>query len=76
MDGVIHLDADGSWHEGIDIDVDVVAWRCEPDPRGHMELGPIANPQQEGRIFRADDTRTPEVHMAWGEIVPARVRAR
>ncbi len=76
VDGVIHLDADGSWHEGIDIDVDGVAWRCEPDPRGHMELGPIANPQQEGRIFRADDTRTPEVHMAWGEIVPARVRAR
>ena len=72
VSGVVHLRED-DWHEGIDVDVDGVAWRCEPDRRGHMELGPIANPQQEGRIFRADDTRTPEIHMAWGEIVPGRV---
>jgi hypothetical protein len=71
--GAISLSPDRQWHEGIDYDLDGVAWRCEPDPRGHMELGPIPNPQQEGRIFRRDETRSPVVHMAWGETVPARV---
>lgn len=74
--GSVTLTSDGGWHDGIDYDLDRVAWRCEPDPRGRMELGPMPNPQQEGRIFRVGDARTPVLHMAWGESVPARVSRR
>ncbi|MCH5675641.1 hypothetical protein [Streptomyces gilvus] len=72
--GTVNLTPDGQWHAGIDYDLDGVAWRCEPDPKGHMHLGPMPNPQQEGRIFRNGETRTPVLHMAWGESVTARVR--
>jgi hypothetical protein len=70
----IGLADDRYWHTGIDYDVDGVAWRCEPDPAGRMSgLGPMPNPQQEGRMFRADERRRPELWMAWGENVPDRV---
>jgi hypothetical protein len=63
---------DGYWHDGISYDIDGVKWVCEPDPEGHMRgLGKMPNPQQEGRMHRVDDTRTPVLHMAWGETVPA-----
>ena len=71
--GTATLDTDGYWHRGIDYDLDGVAWRCEPDPRGHMELGPMPNPQQEGRLFRVGETRAPLLHMAWGEVVSKRI---
>ncbi|UGQ11238.1 hypothetical protein LO772_31295 [Yinghuangia sp. ASG 101] len=35
-----------------------------------MELGPIPNPQQEGRIRRLAEKRGIDLWMAWGETVP------
>jgi hypothetical protein len=73
LTGSARLTDDRAWHLGIDYDFGGTPWRCEPDPRGRMQLGPMPNPQQEGRIFRRGDDRVPEVHMAWGEVVPARI---
>jgi hypothetical protein len=70
MNAVVDRDADGYWHRGIVYDLDGEAWICEPDQRGRMQLGPIPNPQQEGRIRRRDDDREVEAWMAWGETVP------
>ena len=43
-----------------------------PDERGRMpDLGPIPNPQVDGRWRRVGDTREPDVWFAWGEAVPA-----
>jgi hypothetical protein len=72
MDAVITRAPDGYWHDGIAYDLDGVAWVCEPHPQGRMQgLGKMPNPQQEGRIHRVGDTRSPDVWMAWGETVPA-----
>ena len=72
MDAVITRADDGYWHDGINYQIDGVDWVCEPDPQGRMQgLGKMPNPQQEGRIHRVDDTRVPDVWMAWGESVPA-----
>ncbi|QRY42672.1 hypothetical protein JVX93_18960 [Mycolicibacterium boenickei] len=77
MDVEITRAADGYWHDGISYDIDGVKWVCEPDPQGHMRgLGPMPNPQQEGRMHRVDDDREPVVWMAWGETVPAAGNAR
>jgi hypothetical protein len=71
MDAEIIRADDSYWHDGINYTIDGVEWVCEPDPQGRMQgLGKMPNPQQEGRIHRVDDTRIPEVHMAWGETVP------
>lgn len=73
-----HMDAriiradDGYWHDGISYELDGTPWLCDASPQGRMRgLGPIPNPQQEARIHRVDDTRQPDVWMAWGETVPA-----
>lgn len=72
MDTQISRAADGYWHNGIQYDLDDVSWVCEVSPQGRMSaLGPMPNPQQEGRIHRVDDARQPDVWMAWGETVPA-----
>ncbi|MDT5046061.1 MAG: hypothetical protein QOI39_3755 [Mycobacterium sp.] len=72
MDAVISRADDGYWHAGINYQIDGVDWVCEPDPQGRMQgLGKMPNPQQEGRMHRVDDTRLPDVWMAWGETVPA-----
>lgn len=72
MDAVVTRADDGYWHDGIDYTIDGVDWVCEPDPQGRMQgLGKMPNPQQEGRMHRVDDTRIPDVWMAWGETVPA-----
>ncbi|WP_059022339.1 hypothetical protein [Mycobacterium sp. M26] len=77
MDAVITRAPDGHWHDGISYELDGVRWVCEPDPEGHMRgLGPMPNPQQEGRIHRVDDLRVPDVWMAWGETVPGNGNAR
>jgi hypothetical protein len=77
MDIEITRAADGHWHDGIDYTIDGVKWVCEPDPQGHMRgLGKMPNPQQEGRMHRVDDTRQPDVWMAWGETVPAAGNSR
>lgn len=69
----VGLTEDRSWHTGIDYDFDGTAWRCEPEPTGRMQLGPMPNPQQEGRIFRVGDPREPVRYMAFGETVPGRL---
>ncbi len=72
MDAEIIRAEDGYWHDGIKYTIDGVEWVCEPDPQGRMQgLGKMPNPQQEGRIHRVDDTRIPDLHMAWGETVPS-----
>jgi hypothetical protein len=77
MDVEINRAADGYWHDGIDYTIDGVKWVCEPDPQGHMRgLGEMPNPQQEGRMHRVEDTRQPDVWMAWGETVPAAGNSR
>lgn len=71
MEAEVRRAADGYWHDGIDYVIDGEKWVCEADPHGRMEgLGKMPNPQQEGRIHRVSDTRTPDVWMAWGETVP------
>jgi len=77
MDINIARAADGYWHDGITYTIDGVDWVCEPDPEGHMRgLGQMPNPQQEGRIHRVNDTRQPDLYMAWGETVPAAGNSR
>lgn len=77
MNVVVTRADDGYWHDGLQYDIDGVKWVCEPDPQGRMEgLGRMPNPQQEGRMHRVDDTRIPDVWMAWGETVPARGEKR
>jgi len=77
MDAEITRAPDGYWHDGIAYTIDGVKWVCEPDVGGHMRgLGKLPNPQQEARIHRADDHRTPDVWMAWGETVPAAGNSR
>jgi hypothetical protein len=70
MDAHVDRDPDGYWHQGLTYALDGEAWVCEPDPRGRMMLGPIPNPQQEGRIRRHHEEREIDVWMAWGETVP------
>ncbi|MWA04887.1 hypothetical protein F8568_031870 [Actinomadura sp. LD22] len=70
MDATVSRNSEGYWHDGLDYTLDGEAWICEPDPRGRMELGPIPNPQQEGRIRRRDEKRDIDAWMAWGETVP------
>jgi hypothetical protein len=77
MDARITRADDGYWHDGIQYDLDGVRWVCDVSPQGRMRgLGQIPNPQQEGRIHRVEDTRTPDAWMAWGETVPAAGNAR
>jgi hypothetical protein len=72
MDARVTRADDGYWHAGIDYDLDGTAWVCEASQEGRMRgLGQIPNPQQEARIHRLEDTRTPQSWMAWGETVPA-----
>ena len=71
MDRNQHRNADGYWHERIDYVIGGERfWVCEADLHGRMAGTKIPNPQQEGRMHRADDDRVPDVWMAWGEIVP------
>jgi hypothetical protein len=76
MDAVVTRASDSYWHNGIDYQIGGAAWRIDPDPQGRMQLGPMPNPQQESRMNRVDDTRTPQVWMAWGESVPGNGEAR
>lgn len=71
MDAVIERNADGYWHDRIDYVIDGEKWVCEAEPNGRMQgLGKVPNPQQEGFMHRASDTREPTVWMSWGETVP------
>ncbi len=71
MDLEISRGADGYWHDGISMSMDGEQWELVPAANGHMQLGRIPNPQQEGLMRRVGESRSPEVWMAWGETVPA-----
>lgn len=70
MDVGVARAADGYWHDGISVVMDGAAWQLSPDRKGRMNLGPIPNPQQEGLMRRAGESRHPAVWMAWGESLP------
>lgn len=63
---------DGYWHTGIKAKLFGEDYEFLPDPRGRMPgLGPIPNPQTDGRWQRVGETREPEVWFAWGESAPS-----
>jgi hypothetical protein len=72
VDGEVFFDDDGYWQTGARFRMGEVEYEFLPDERGRMpDLGPIPNPQVDGRWRRVGDTREPEVWFAWGEAVPA-----
>jgi hypothetical protein len=71
VDGEVTFD-DDYWQTGARFWMGDVEYEFLPNPRGRMpDLGPIPNPQVEGRWRRVGDTREPDVWFAWGEAVPA-----
>ncbi|QRY42697.1 hypothetical protein JVX93_19095 [Mycolicibacterium boenickei] len=72
VDGEVTFDQEGYWQTGARFDFGGVEYEFLPDPRGRMpDLGPIPNPQVDGRWRRVGDDREPDVWFAWGEAVPA-----
>lgn len=62
---------DGYWHTGIKAKLFGDDYEFLPDPRGRMPgLGPIPNPQLDGRWQKVGETREPDVWFAWGEAAP------
>jgi hypothetical protein len=63
--------ADGHWHDRIDLDVDGERWEMISDPRGRLlSTAKMPNPQQEGLVRRVGETRKPLAWCAWGESAP------
>lgn len=63
---------DPYWTDGIRVKAFGEDWEFLPDPKGRMPgLGPIPNPQTDGRWRRVGDTREPDVWFAWGETAPS-----
>ncbi len=72
VDGEVTYGEDGYWHTGISYAALGEKWEFIPDERGRMpDLGPIPNPQLEGRWRRVGDDREPAVWFAWGEAAPS-----
>jgi hypothetical protein len=72
VNGEVTFGPDGYWHTGIRFSALGEEWEFIPDERGRMpDLGPIPNPQVEGRWRRVGDDREPDVWYAWGESAPS-----
>jgi hypothetical protein len=72
VDGEVTLASDGYWQTAINYAALGEKWEFIPDPRGRMpDLGPIPNPQVDGRWRRVGDDREPDVWFAWGEAAPS-----
>jgi hypothetical protein len=72
VDGEVSFDETNYWQTGALFNMGGIEYEFLPDPRGRMpDLGPIPNPQVEGRWRRVGDNREPDVWFAWGEAVPA-----
>ena len=72
VDGEVTFAEDGYWQTGAQFRMGDVEYEFLADPRGRMpDLGPIPNPQVDGRWRRVGDTREPDVWFAWGEAVPS-----
>lgn len=72
VDGEVFYGDDGYWPIGARFRMGSTEYEFLPDERGRMpDLGPIPNPQVDGRWRPVGDTREPEVWYAWGETVPA-----
>lgn len=77
VEGEVTFGDDGYWHTGISFSALGEQWEFIPDPRGRMpDLGPIPNPQIEGRWRRVGDEREPAVWFGWGESAPAHGQRR
>jgi hypothetical protein len=69
--GEVRFAPDGYWQEAISFNAFGEQYEFLPDPRGRMpDLGPIPNPQVDGRWRRVGDSREPDVWFAWGEAAP------
>jgi hypothetical protein len=72
VDGEVSFDDTGYWPTGAGFRMGDVDYEFLADARGRMpDLGPIPNPQVEGRWRRVGDTREPDAWFAWGEAVSA-----
>lgn len=72
VDCEVTFDDSGYWQTAIKASVFGEAFEFLPDPRGRMPgLGPIPNPQVDGRWRKIGDEREPEVWFAWGEAAPS-----
>ena len=72
VDGEVFYGDDEYWPIGARFRMGSTEYEFLPDERGRMpDLGPIPNPQVDGRWRPVGDTREPEVWYAWGETVPA-----
>jgi hypothetical protein len=72
VDGEVTFGDDGYWQTGATFTFAGDEYEFLPDDRGRMpDLGPIPNPQVDGRWRRVGDTREPDVWFAWGEAVPS-----
>jgi hypothetical protein len=77
VEGEVTFGDDGYWHTGISFSALGEQWEFIPDPRGRMpDLGPIPNPQIDGRWRRVGDEREPAVWFGWGESAPAHGQRR
>lgn len=75
VDGEVTFDEANYWQTGARFRMGDSEYEFLPDPRGRMpDLGPIPNPQVDGRWRRVGDTREPDVWFAWGEAVPSNGR--
>lgn len=74
VDGEVTFDDDNYWPTGARFSMGDVEYEFLPDPRGRMpDLGPIPNPQVEGRWRRVGDAREPDVWFAWGSAACQRI---
>jgi hypothetical protein len=70
--GEVTFAPEGYWQTGIRYSAFGEEWEFIPEARGRMlDLGPIPNPQVEGRWRRVGDKREPAVWFAWGETAPS-----
>lgn len=69
--GEVTFEENGYWQKHIKFSAFGEEWEFNPEPRGKMpDLGPIPNPQVEGRWRRVGDDREPDIWFAWGETAP------
>jgi AcrR family transcriptional regulator len=71
VDGEVTFDESGYWQTSARFALGSVEYEFLADERGRMpDLGPIPNPQVDGRWQRVGETREPAVWFAWGEAIP------
>ncbi len=75
VDGEVDFDESGYWQTAARFALGAREYEFLADERGRMpDLGPIPNPQVDGRWQQVGETRQPEVWFAWGEAIPGNGR--